>query len=413
MITTACIVVEDMEKQVAVSIQKSELKSLKSTHTATLDELERYKLLVDNVEDYAIFLLDRDGYIQTWNKGAKKNKGWNAEEIIGKHFSTFYLQSDIDAHKPERELKLARQLGRVEDEDWRVRKDGSQFWANVVITTLKNDDGEIVGFAKVTRDLTERKQNEDMLRSSNALLKKQQRELEALNVSKDEFISLASHQLRTPATAVKQLLGMLTQGFVGDVAQAHLELISRAYDANERQIRIVENLLKVAQLDAGKVVLRHKAVNVHDLLTDIAEEHMDRLAKKSQKISLELTPSMPATILADPDHLRMAVENLIDNASKYTAEGGSITVSVDHNDESMFISVQDNGIGINPHDRKLLFKKFSRINNELSEHVGGSGLGLYWVKRVIEMHHGDVTVESTINKGSTFTISLPLEQPDA
>ena len=131
--------------------------TLRLKHTATLAELERYKLLIENVEDYAIFLLDTDGCVQTWNKGAQKNKGYTADEIIGKHFSTFYRQDDIDANKPERELTLARQLGRVEDEDWRVRKDGSQFWANVVITALKDDNGDLVGYAKVTRDLTDRK----------------------------------------------------------------------------------------------------------------------------------------------------------------------------------------------------------------------------------------------------------------
>lgn len=308
---------------------------------------------------------------------------------------------------------MARQLGRVEDEDWRVRKDGSQFWANVVITALKDDKGELVGFAKVTRDLTERKHNEDVLRATNAQLKKQQRELEALNVSKDEFISLASHQLRTPATAVKQLLGMMTEGFVGDITPQHLDLIRRAYDANERQIRIVENLLKVAQLDAGKVVLRMKAVNVHDLLTDIADEHIDRITKRNQAIKLDLKNGDTTQVSADPDYFRMALENLIDNASKYTPEGGKITISTDGDDEFMYVSVQDNGVGISPHDQKLLFKKFSRISNELSENTGGSGLGLYWVKRVIEMHDGNVNVESRPNIGSTFTIELPMEKPGA
>jgi PAS domain S-box-containing protein len=393
--------------------QRSELSTLKSTHTATLGELERYKLLVDSVEDYAIFLLDPEGYIQTWNKGAQKNKGYTADEIIGKHFSTFYLPEDVAAKKPERELKLARQLGRVEDEDWRVRKDGSQFWANVVITVLRDEDGEVVGFAKVTRDLTVRKRNEDTLRSSNVLLKKQQRQLEALNVSKDEFISLASHQLRTPATAVKQLLGMLTQGFVGDVDPEHLAFITRAYDANERQIRIVENLLKVAQLDAGKVVLRLKPVDLHKLLTDIVDEHMGTIAKKGQTIALDLQRTAHLAAYLDPDHFRMALGNLIDNASKYTREGGKISVSTSVDGGKLYISVHDDGVGISVHDQKLLFKKFSRISNELSEKVGGSGLGLYWVKRVMEMHQGNISVESTPGKGSTFTVELPLEGPDA
>lgn len=391
----------------------SKLSSLTSTHTATLDELERYKLLVESVEDYAIFLLDADGYIQTWNRGAQKNKGYTAEEIIGKHFSIFYLPADIEAKKPERELILARQLGRVEDEDWRVRKDGSRFWANVVITALKDKDGGIVGFAKVTRDLTERKNNEDLLRSNNTLLKRQQRDLEALNVSKDEFISLASHQLRTPATAIKQLLGMLSQGFVGEVNPKHLALIEKAYEANERQIRIVENLLKVAQLDAGKIVLRIKSVNLHDYLADIIEEQSASAEKRGQTIKLDIKSSTPAILSLDADHFRMAFGNLIDNASKYSPEKSTISVLARGNNNTVVLTVKDNGVGINPEDQKHLFEKFSRISNELSEKVGGSGLGLYWVKRVVEMHHGTISVRSKRHQGSSFIVSLPKDGPDA
>ena len=191
--------------------------------------------------------MDKNGYILTWNKGAAKNKGYAAHEIIGKHFSTFYLERDIKAKKPERELEVAKKMGHVEDEDWRIRKDGSQFWANVVITALFDDSGEIVGFGKVTRDLTERKKHEDELRKANYLLKQQQKELEKLNLSKDEFISVASHQLRTPATIIKQLLAMLIDGYKGPLNHEQASYIHRAYDNNERQIQIVNDLLKVAQ----------------------------------------------------------------------------------------------------------------------------------------------------------------------
>jgi PAS domain S-box-containing protein len=389
------------------------LTALRSTHDATLEELQRYKLLVESVEDYAIFLLDADGYIQTWNKGARKNKGYTDEEIIGQHFSVFYLPEDNAAKKPERELKLARRLGRVEDEDWRVRKDGSRFWANVVITALHDEDDTIVGFAKVTRDLTERKHNEDLLRSSNVLLKKQQMELEALNVSKDEFISLASHQLRTPATAVKQLLGMLTQGFVGDLQPEHFGLVERAYEANERQIRIVDNLLKVAQLDAGKVKLNKKPVLLREYLTDILEEHLGTATKKNQKITLEVTDSAPLSPALDADYVRMALGNLIDNASKYSHNDSTINIRATGSGKKLAISVTDTGVGINPKEMDLLFEKFSRLSNELSDSVGGSGLGLYWVKRVVELHGGNISVESTPDKGSVFTIELNEEDSNA
>ena len=154
---------------------------LRTEHKKTLSELERYKLLVENVQDYAIFFMDTEGNIQTWNKGAQKNKGWTANEIIGQHFSTFYTEQDKREQKPEIELKIAKKTGRVEDEDWRVRKDGSKFWANVVITALYDEDGDLQGFAKVTRNLTERKEYEDDLRKANQLLREQQKELRRLN----------------------------------------------------------------------------------------------------------------------------------------------------------------------------------------------------------------------------------------
>jgi PAS domain S-box-containing protein len=398
---------------VSTSTQTPKSSSQRPTHHATLAKLEKYRLLVESVEDYAIFLLDTEGYIQTWNKGARKTKGYTPDEIIGKHFSIFYLPEDIEAKKPERELVLARQLGRVEDEDWRVRKDGSQFWANVVITALRDETGELVGFAKVTRDLTERKHNEDLLRTNNAQLKRQQQELEALNISKDEFISLASHQLRTPATAIKQMLGMLIQGFTGEVEPQQLNLITRAYEANERQIRIVDNLLRVAQLDAGKVVLRKKSIKLHGYLNDIIEEHANSVAKKNQSIALKIDKTVPHTVILDADHFRMALGNLVDNASKYSHNGSNIVVKADAGGDKLFVSVCDSGVGISMQDLPALFGKFSRIPNELSEKVGGNGLGLYWVRRVARLHGGEIRVTSKLGKGSTFTIELPLEEPDA
>jgi PAS domain S-box-containing protein len=389
------------------------LNRLQNSHDAAHVELERYKLLVDSVEDYAIFLMDTTGHIQTWNKGAEKNKGYRADEIIGKHFSDFYLPEDKKARKPERELELAIRLGRVEDEDWRVRKDGSKFWANVVITTLYDTDGKHVGFAKVTRDLTERKQNEDTLRQSNSALKQQQRELEELNISKDEFISLASHQLRTPATAIKQLLGMLIQGFFGDIEPKHLELITRAYESNERQINIVNNLLKVAQVDAGKVVLRKCATDLAMMLSDIAEEQAESLKNKHQHMTLTLPSEPVKPVMVDPEHFRMAISNLVDNASKYSHDRSDIHLTIEANPRNAVIYIRDNGVGIEEKDLPLLFEKFSRIPNELSDKVGGSGLGLYWVNRVIDMHGGKIKVTSKLGKGTTFSVHMPMETVDA
>lgn len=384
----------------------NKIPSLQLRHKKALNEIERYKLLVDSVQDYAIFLMDPDGYVQTWNKGAQRNKGYKAEEIIGKHFSNFYLQHDKDAKKPERELEIARAVGRVEDEDWRVRKDGSTFWANVIITALYDDDGELVGFAKVTRDLTDRKNQEDKLLHTNVLLQKQQTELQALNVSKDEFISLASHQLRTPATGVKQYVGMLLEGMAGDLQDDQIDLLKSAYASNERQLRIIADLLKVAQVDAGKIKLRLSTTDVSELIKNVISEQRDTYAQQEQTITFD-EPQKKVLLDIDCDLIRMVLENIINNASKYSKQNTKVAVSIRETKGYVSIDIADEGVGVKPEDRHRLFEKFSRIDNPLSMLVGGTGLGLYWAKKVVDLHGGKITYVSNDDKGAIFRIRLP------
>lgn len=381
--------------------------SLHTKHKAALGELERYKLLVDSVEDYAIFLMDPDGYIMSWNKGAEKFKGYKPHEIIGKHFSVFYMEEDKAAGKPARELVLAKKMGRVEDEDWRVRNDGSKFWANVVITPLYDESKTLVGFAKVTRDLTERKGQEDAIKLANKRLKKQQYELEKMNVSKDEFISLASHQLRTPATAIKQLLGMLLEGFYGKLPEETATIVEKAYVNNERQLYIVNSLLKVALLDSGKIIIKKESVAINRLLEDISSEYRDYAKSHTQTVLLNKISPESHAVDVDRENLRMAIGNLMDNALKYTPEGGIITLGAHQKKDKIIIEISDTGVGIDKADISKLFGKFVRIPNERSQKVGGSGLGLYWVQRIIGLHGGKVEVESRLGSGTKFSIILP------
>ncbi len=384
----------------------SKLKTLKTEHEKASDELARYKLLVDSIQDYAIFMMDPHGYIQTWNKGAQKNKGYTASQIIGKHFSIFYAPEDIAAGKPSKELEIATNFGRVEDEDWRIKRDGTRFWASVVITALRDPNGNLVGFAKVTRDLTDRKRYEDALLNANIQLKAQQKELQLLNESKDDFISLASHQLRTPATVIKQLLGLFVEGFIPDVAEDHMSIIKKAYDSNDRQIQIVNSLLKVAQVDAGNVKLQLTDCDINQLAEDVVAEFSDTVAERRQTIAFQ-TNASDAAVRADAKHLRMALENLVCNATKYTAQGGAIRIVVARKGNAVRIEVIDNGVGIAAQDIGNLFEKFRRLPNILSDEVGGTGLGLYWANKVISLHGGTIEVMSKPGRGSTFTINLP------
>ncbi len=390
-----------------MEVTKTKTKTLRTKHSEALVELDKYKLLVESIQDYAIFLLDNDGYIQSWNIGAERNKGYKPNEIIGQHFSVFYMAEDIKAGKPDKELVIAKQYGRVEDEDWRVRKDGSRFWASVLITALFDSSGEHVGFAKVTRDLTERKLHEDELRRANSQLKAQSNELERLNQSKDDFISLASHQLRTPATVVKQMLGLFTDGILNTLDEPSYNIVSKAYISNERLISIINSLLKVAQVDSGKMKLKKTMFNLNNMILDIISDFKDDIADRQQHIEFKSNrKSIP--VIADMQNLRMAIENIISNASKYTFDNGTIAIKVHKSAKNITISITDNGVGIPSNEIGKLFVKFARLQNDLSDKVGGTGLGLYWSNKIIEMHKGRIEVESSLNNGSIFKVFLPI-----
>lgn len=227
-----------------------------------------------------------------------------------------------------------------------------------------------------------------------------------VNRAKDEFISLASHQLRTPATGVKQYLGMVLEGFVGELSDSQRSILEKANESNERQLRIVSDLLKVAQVDAGKVRLRKTEVDVIALINDVIKEQRETFEKRRQTVEFQPAKS-DVKLHFDRDTIRMVLENLIDNASKYSGEDKTVTVKLADQANEAQIAIIDNGVGIKPEDQDRLFEKFSRIDNPLSTQVGGTGLGLYWAKKIIDLHQGKLTLESAAGKGTKFTIHLP------
>jgi signal transduction histidine kinase len=242
------------------------------------------------------------------------------------------------------------------------------------------------------------------------LLTEQRRQLIELNRVKDEFISLASHQLRTPATGVKQYLGMILEGYAGvDVPPELRHMIEVAYASNERQLKIVNDLLKVASVDAGKVKIVTRDCDMTDLVDAVLNESRSVYESRNQKVVIQ-NNCKQYVVRIDDRLMRMVLENIIDNASKYSPEGKTITIDLKCTKKYLTIKVQDEGVGIAPQDLDKLFRKFSRIDNELSTHVGGTGLGLYWARHVVELHNGKILVSSEPGKGSTFTIRLPMSR---
>lgn len=266
-------------------------------------------------------------------------------------------------------------------------------------------DGEFLGFIGSCMEIHEVKRAQK-LESVNQTLTKQRSQLIALNKSKDEFISIASHQLRTPATGVKQYLGMLIDGYTGEMSKQQADFIKVAYASNERQLTIIDDLLKVAHIDAGKVLLHKSTTDLVELVKKVIHEQRAVIAGRSQSVTvLHTTPQVMCKL--DAGRFRMVIENLIDNASKYSGKGKAITVTISESPGRAEVSISDTGVGIAKKDLEKLFQKFSRINNPLSEKVGGTGIGLYWAKRIIDLHDGSISVKSSLNKGSTFTIRIP------
>jgi PAS domain S-box-containing protein len=373
---------------------------------------ERYRLLVASVRDYAIFMLDPKGYVLSWNAGAERIKGYRAEEIIGRHFSTFYPPEDIRAAKPEYELEVAAVEGRFEDEGWRLRKDGTPFWANVVITALRDEHGVLQGYGKVTRDLTERKQAEERARQ---LAREQagRAEAEAANRHKDHFLAMLAHELRNPLAPVLTGLALLRQA--GDDRQRRAATV----DMMERQVRhlkrMVDDLLDVARLNRDKVELRTDRLDLARLVLVACDDR--HRSFDDARLGLEVrTPETPVWVRGDEARLTQVLWNLLDNAAKFTEPGGRVVVTLDRgiSGSEAVLRVRDTGVGIDPEFVPHLFEPFAQAGRGLATARGGLGLGLALVKGLVKRHGGQVEAYSPgPGRGSQFTLHLPAEPEPA
>lgn len=231
---------------------------------------------------------------------------------------------------------------------------------------------------------------------------------EEVQTAKDDLLSLASHQLRTPATVVKQYVGMLLQGYAGKLSKQQLDMLDNAYSSNERQLEIINQLLYVARLDAGRITLHHKEVNLTKLLKEIADDFKEAITARSQQVSFQV-PHKPVVAFVDPHYMRMVLENLVSNAVKYTPEKGSISLELRRAGHEVVITVRDDGVGIPSNVQSTIFDKFTRVENELSTDVNGSGVGLYLTKQIVELHGGTIEVQSAVQSGSSFIVRVPIK----
>ncbi|XXX80720.1 PAS domain S-box protein [Sorangium sp. So ce134] len=358
---------------------------------------ERFRLLVESVKDYAIFMLDPRGVVTTWNRGAQELKGYTADEILGQHFSRFYPEEDVRAGKCESKLAIAAREGRVEDEGWRVRKDGTLFWASVVITALRGVQGELVGFAKVTRDLTERRRaEEERIRLAQA---------QESNRMKDEFLATISHELRTPLNAILGWSSLLCDSVSDPEIARAFETIRRNAQA---QARIVEDVLDVSRIITGKMRIEIKPTSLSAIVADALE--IVRPAADAKGIELVVQGAeRPLMLLGDPARLQQVAWNLLSNAVKFTEGGGHVRVELEQAGTSVRLAVHDDGRGIDPAMLSHVFERFWQADGSITRRFGGLGLGLSIVRHIVELHGGTVSVRSAgLGLGSSFFVALPV-----
>lgn len=366
---------------------------------------ERFRLLVEQVRDYAIFMVDIQGRVMTWNLGAEVMKGYRAEEIIGQPITVFYSQADLQRDKPQRMLAIARSGGRVEDEGWLVRKDGSRFWAHVILTQVQDKTGHLCGFAKITRNLTEHRRMQEGAEAHTRELEAANQKLRELDQLKSAFVATVSHELRTPLTAIKGYVSNLLAGVIGALPDKAVSYIRRIDHNADRLTRMISGLLDLARIEAGQITLCVSPV----VLSDVVKEVVDGLQSLSREKRIGVSShseDLPA-IQADRDKLFQVLANLLHNALKFTPMHGHVDIGLARTpDGGVEVTVRDTGRGIPADKLEKVFERFYRLTTLESE-GGGAGLGLAITKSLVELHGGRIWAHSTCGEGSQFTFRLP------
>jgi PAS domain S-box-containing protein len=357
---------------------------------------ERFRLIVENIHDYAIFMLDPEGNVLSWNIGAERTKGYRAREIVGRHVSLFYTPEDRAADKPERALKIAGTEGRYVEEGWRVRKDGSRFWASVIITRLLHQDGHLLGFAKVTRDLSDRR------RAELALLHAKD-ELEEANADLQAFSASVAHDLRAPLRAIVGSAHILGERLADTAGPEEVRLLERIGLAARRMDSLTDGLLMLSRVTRGDLVVAELD------LTALAAEVIDDLRASEPGRAVEYVAPARLVARGDRDLLRAVLQNLLENAWKFSrpATQPRIELGVAKHEGGAAYFVRDNGVGFDMAHVDDIFKPFQRLHS--AEQFEGSGIGLATAQRAIRRHGGQLWAESSPNGGAVFWFSLGVE----
>jgi PAS domain S-box-containing protein len=396
---------EQLKRQ-AGQLREAEHQARLQVEAALRDSEERHRLWVQAVKDYAIFHLDPDGRITSWNEGGERLTGFVRDEIIGKPLALLFTAGDRQAGIPDKELAAARSEGRATDENWIARKDGSRFWASGYSTALFDEGGRLRGFVKICRDLTDQKRLEQLLRQRAT-------ELAEADRRKNEFLAMLGHELRNPLAPIRNAVHVLEQGGNDPT------LTQWAKEVVERQVRhmtrLVDDLLDVSRIAQGKVQVQRTRLDLSSLVRSTAEEYRPALQDAGLRLQVDV-PHQPVWVTGDATRLTQVVGNLLDNARKFTDAGGevSLRLAVNAHAAKAAVSVRDTGIGLAPEMVRRVFDLFEQADRGLGRSRGGLGVGLALVKALVELHGGEVQASSPgPGQGAEFSFWIPLAHPPA
>ena len=397
------------------------LQSRVLERTRMLGESERrFRLMVESVIDYAIFMLDSDGRVASWNAGAQRILGYSADEIVGQSLSQFYSREELERGEPQVELGAAKAEGRFEQEGWRVRKDGSTFWANAVVTAVRDDTGKLLGFAKVTRDLTERNRVEaELIRAKVAA--------EKASEAKSQFLANMSHELRTPLNSLLILARLLADNAGGNLTANEVQFAQTIHASGMDLLSLINDLLDLAKIESGALTAVNVAPGRLDELREDLERSFAQVAQgKGLQFSVSIDPALPPRVSTDLGRLKQVLKNLLANAFKFTKQGGvSLAIApaqsgwtpghgrLDAARSVIGFCVADTGIGIPADKQRIIFEAFQQADGTTSRQYGGTGLGLSISRELTRLLGGEIRVSSDPGKGSTFTLYLPLADEPA
>ncbi|CAN5670810.1 hypothetical protein BH23GEM6_BH23GEM6_26210 [soil metagenome] len=404
----------------AISLRRLLLQRELETRMAELKESERrFRLLVNSVKDYAIFMLDPDGYVVSWNLGAERLKGYQRSEILGEHMSRFYTPEDVERRHPQRELEIAKQQGRYQEEGWRVRKDGNLFWSHVTITAIRGPDDALLGFAKVTRDLTERHKAEQDREILLARERSARLEAEAANRAKSDFLATMSHELRTPMNAIIGYTDLLEGELAGPITEGQRDYLLRVRASSRHLLGLIGDVLDVARIEAGRIEI-HPTVTAADQSVSTALSLVQTQADaKGVHLSDACGREGDVVLRTDPERLQQILVNLLSNAVKFTDRGGRITITCGRLDEPphgavvqtggpwIVIRIEDTGVGISPEQMESIWRPFEQADAGHTRSSEGAGLGLTISRSLARLMGGDLMAYSESGAGSTFLLVLP------